>query len=185
VVAPVVAYVPEGSIDPASQHMRWPGTITVPEPAFEALLTAAARSLHKHGFCHVVLLGDHGGYRASLDRVVAAVGKEWARQSSCRVHALPEFYRASQGDFAAWLRGRGFSAEEIGTHAGLADTALALAVDPGLVRLDVAAARPRGAANDGVAGDPRRATAELGRAGIDHIVDVSVAAIRAATKAAQ
>jgi creatinine amidohydrolase/Fe(II)-dependent formamide hydrolase-like protein len=34
-----------------------------------------------------------------------------------------------------------------------------------------------------VAGDPRRATAELGRAGLEHIVDVSVTAIRAATAA--
>jgi creatinine amidohydrolase/Fe(II)-dependent formamide hydrolase-like protein len=183
VVAPVVAYVPEGRIDPASQHMRWAGTISVPEPAFEALLTAAARSLRKHGFCHVVLLGDHGGYRASLDRVAAAVGKEWARSSPCRVHTLPEYYRASQSDFGAWLKDRGFAADEIGTHAGLADTALALAVDPGLVRMDVAAARPRGAANDGVAGDPRRATAALGRAGIEHIVDVTVTAVRAVTHA--
>ncbi|MEO8927508.1 MAG: creatininase family protein, partial [Caulobacteraceae bacterium] len=29
-VAPVVAYVPEGTIDPPTQHMRFPGTITVP-----------------------------------------------------------------------------------------------------------------------------------------------------------
>ena len=42
---------------------------------------------------------------------------------------------------------------------------------------DVAATRPRDAA-DGVNGDPRRASAELGRLGVELIVDASVAAIR-------
>jgi len=44
--------------------------------------------------------------------------------------------------------------------------------------MDIALARPRDA-HDGVTGDPRRATAELGRPGVEHIVDVSVAAIQA------
>jgi creatinine amidohydrolase/Fe(II)-dependent formamide hydrolase-like protein len=94
------------------------------------------------------------------------------------VHALPEYYRAAQDDFAQALAARGFAEREIGPHAGLADTALTLALDPSSVRTDIAAARPRDA-RDGVAGDPRRATAELGRPGVEHIVDVSVAAIRA------
>ena len=37
---------------------------------------------------------------------------------------------------------------------------------------------------DGVSGDPRRASAELGREGIEHIVAASVAAIRARTAGA-
>ena len=68
--------------------------------------------------------------------------------------------------------------DEIGRHAGLADTSLMLAIDPAMVRMDIAAARAKGA-NDGVAGDPRRASAELGRLGTDRIVEVSVAAIGA------
>ena len=30
-VAPVLAYVPEGGVNPPTAHMRFPGTITVPE----------------------------------------------------------------------------------------------------------------------------------------------------------
>ena len=33
-VAPVVAYVPEGAIEPPTGHMRQPGTISVPEEHF-------------------------------------------------------------------------------------------------------------------------------------------------------
>src|SRR5947199_5283279 len=43
-VAPVLAYVPEGSIEPPTEHMRFPGTITVPQDAFEKVIESAARS---------------------------------------------------------------------------------------------------------------------------------------------
>ena len=176
VVAPVMAYVPEGAVEPATQHMRFSGTISIPEPAFEATLEGAARSLRRHGLRDVVFLGDHGGYRASLERVAAKLNREWG--GAARVHTLPEYYRAAQDDFAQVLAAQGFDKREIGPHAGLADTALTLALDPTSVRMAIAVARSRDA-NDGVAGDPRRATAELGRPGVEHIIDVSVAAIRA------
>ena len=185
VVAPVLAYVPEGAIAPPTQHMRYPGTITIPEAAFEATLESAARSLHQHGLRDIVFLGDHGGYRQSLERVAAKLNREWAARGKGRVHAVGEYYQASEAGFAEILKARGFGTDEIGVHAGLADTALAMAVDPALVRGDVAAARARGAAQDGVTGDPRRASAELGRLGVEHIVDATVAAIRTRIRSGQ
>ena len=166
VVAPVIAYVPEGKIEPPTQHMRYPGTITVPDAAFEATLEGAARSLRRHGLRDVVLLGDHGGYRASLERVAAKLNREWG--SAARVHALPEYYRAAAGDFDAALKAQGFAASEIGPHAGLADTALMLALDPSQVHMDVAAARAawRGCRRRGRRPAPRqcRTRARGGRA---------------------
>lgn len=184
VVAPVVAYVPEGRIDPPTQHMRWAGTISIPEPVFEATLVAAVQSLRRHGLCEVYFLGDHGGYRASLDRAAATLDRTAKPAAGggapCKAHALPEYYRAASADFDARLRGEGLAASEIGTHAGLADTALALAADPALVRPAAMVLAP--AAGSGVAGDPRRATAAMGKPGLDHIVDASVAAILADRK---
>ncbi len=178
VVAPVLAYVPEGDINPPTQHMRWPGTISITPAAFEATLEGAARSFRQQGLCHVVLLGDHGGYRASLQRVAAKINREWAA-TPCRVHALPEYYRAASADYAQALKAQGFSEAEIGSHAGLADTALTLATAPALVRAEALGGKI-GHDNDGVSGDPRHASAELGRPGVEHIVAASVAAIRAA-----
>ncbi len=180
IVAPVLPYVPEGAINPPTQHMRWPGTLSIPDAAFEALLQGTARSLRSHGFCHVVLLGDHGGYRQSLDRVAATINREWAA-SPCRVHALPEYYRAASAEHAQALKARGFAAEEIGTHAGLADTSLMLAIDSSLVRSEALSNKLK---DSGVSGDASRASAELGQLGVDLIVKNSVAAIRAATKTA-
>ena len=146
-VAPVVAYVPEGSIDPPTGHMRYAGTISIPAPAFEATLEATARSLMRHGFRHVVFLGDHGGYRKSLDRVAAKVRG---------VHALPEYYREMD-------------------HGGADDTALTLALDPTLVRTERLSQLKPGA--DGVQGDPRGADARRGLALAQEIVERTAAAI--------
>ena len=174
VVAPVLAYVPEGRITPAQAHMRFSGTLSISEAAFEAVLEGAARSFKQHGFRDIVLLGDHGGYQKSQARVAQRRNREWANDPSARVHALPEYYAATQQPFNQTLLAKGFSAAEIGVHAGLGDTAMAMAVDPALVRTDQLAP------GNGVAGDPRRASAALGQTGLQTIVDRSVAAIRAA-----
>jgi creatinine amidohydrolase/Fe(II)-dependent formamide hydrolase-like protein len=64
----------------------------------------------------------------------------------------------------------------------LADTALALAVDPRLVRADKLVQAHTDSPANGVYGDPRRASAELGQSGLQHIVDASVLAIRTALR---
>ena len=180
VVAPVLAYVPEGAIHPPAAHMRFTGTVSIPEAAFEAVLDATARSFCQHGFQAVVLLGDHGGYQQALVRVAARLNQQSAAAKApvCRAHALTEYYQASSAGHADLLRARGFAQAEIGSHAGLADTALALAVDPALVRPDKLVQAHQAGLREGVAGDPRRASVELGQLGVDHIVQASVAALR-------
>jgi creatinine amidohydrolase/Fe(II)-dependent formamide hydrolase-like protein len=178
-VAPVVSYVPEGSIDPPAGHMRFPGTITVPDDAFEKTLESAARSFRLHGFHDVFFLGDHGGYQKSLERVVQRLNQEKGNHRF-RAHVLAAYYEASTRGFDELLAARGFTKEEIGSHAGLADTALTLALAPGMVRTDRMGGPNMGPA-DGVQGKPARATAELGRLGADLIVERSVKAIREAT----
>src|SRR5262245_28325189 len=150
-VAPVIAYVPEGSIDPPSGHMRFPGTITVPDEVFDRVIEYAARSFRLHGFRDIVLLGDSGDYQKDDKIVAERLNREWAA-TPVRVHAVAEYYRAARGDYEQALRSRGYNADEIGTHAGLADTSLMLAVDPRLVRPDRLGAKPDPA--DGVHGDP-------------------------------
>ncbi len=168
-VAPVIAYVPEGSIDPPAGHMRFPGTISIPENAFEATLEGAARSFRQAGFRDIVLIGDHGGYQKSLLKVAARLDREWAA-APVRVHAIEAYYRAADRDFAQALRQQGFSDAEIGTHAGAADTALSLGVDEQLVRTARLHDGSALSAANGVSGDPRRASAAAGRAGIELIV---------------
>lgn len=177
-VAPVVAYVPEGAVNPPTAHMRFPGTITVPDAAFEAMLESAGRSFRLHGFRDVVFVGDHGGYQKDLRVSADRLNREWSG-GPARAHAIAEYYRVVESAWPKALKDRGYRDDEIGTHAGLADTSLALAVDPRLVRTERLQAGAKIAAADGVYGDPRRASAELGQVGVDLIVARTAEAIRA------
>lgn len=179
IVAPVVAYVPEGKIDPPTSHMRFPGTISVPADVFEKTLEAAARSLKRAGFRDIVLIGDHGGYQSSLQSVAKRLDREWA-STPVRVHALDAYYRATETAYRRALEAKGHTDAEIGIHAGLADTSLALATVPGVVRTDKLKDPPR--ASDGTYGDPRASTAALGELGVNAVVAASVEAIRQATR---
>ena len=180
-VAPVVAYVPEGTENPPAGHMRFPGTITIPDEVFEKTLEAAAQGFRLHGFRDIVFLGDHGGYRKSVERVVERLNAEFIKaKSGVRAYAPAEYYDAATRGFAELLRAKGYTDAQIGVHAGLADTSLMLAVDPSLVREDKLAAPTKGPA-DGVRGDPSHASAELGRLGADLVVERTVEAIRKAT----
>jgi len=176
-VAPVIAYVPEGGLSPATGHMRFPGTVTIPSETFQRVLEYAAKSLKLHGFRDIVFLADHGGTQADVKTVVARLNREWA-SAPARAHAVEEYYRAAVVEFPGLLVERGYRKDELGIHAGLADTSLALAIDPRMVR----AGRlrpdswPPGAS--GVSGDPTRASAELGQLGVDMIVARTVEAIR-------
>jgi len=180
-VAPVIAYVPEGSIDPPSGHMRFAGTISVPDRAFESVLEGAARSFKRHGFRDIVFLGDHGDYQKNEQAVAARLNREWSGTPT-RAHAIVDYYTLTQTRYRDLLHRRGFRDDEIGTHAGLADTSLALAVAPSLVHENRLEAAAVDAEKNGVHGDPRRSSAELGNLGVDVIVTETANEIRNAVK---
>jgi len=113
-VAPVVAYVPEGDIDPPTGHMRFAGTITTPQDVFAKVLEYAARSFKQHGFVDVVLVGDSGGNQEGQKIVAAALNKEWAA-TPARVHHITAYYPGRGDD---WVVSQGVSAADVGSHAG-------------------------------------------------------------------
>nr|WP_249197969.1 creatininase family protein [Gluconobacter wancherniae] len=175
-VAPVVAYVPEGSTSPRTSHMRFPGTISVPPSVFEGLLRAAAESFRVQGFTTVVLIGDHGGYQASMAHVAGELNRAWKGQA--HVLYIRDYYEVVPTRYADALRAQGHGSE-VGLHAELSDTSLMLAVDPSLVRQEALRAAPKPGTAEGVyGGDPRRATAELGQIGTNMQVQTAVAAIQ-------
>ena len=181
IVAPVVSYVPEGSISPPAGHMRQAGTISIPAAAFEAVLEGAAASLRQHGFRDIIFIGDHGGYQKNEQNVAANLNRAWSKGGKgqdARAWALLDYYDITQTKYIAELQKRGFSAADIGLHAGLADAALMLATDPTMVRSEAMAHGIKPGVADGVRGDATRATAELGQIGIKLQVDTSVAAIK-------
>jgi len=183
-VAPVIAYVPEGNTDPPTSHMQFPGTITVPTDVFQRTVQSVAESFRVHGFTNIVLIGDHGGYQSSLKAVAEQLNERWGSSRTtrqARAFYIPGYYEAVETTFSKELHRRGLGAD-IGPHADLMDTSLMLAVDPSMVRLRQLQRAPKPGASVGVyGGDPRKASAALGRLGTDAQVSAAVQAIRRVT----
>ena len=158
-VAPVVPYTPEGNIDPPSGHMRFAGTINLPPAVFAAVLENIARSLKLHGVRDIVFIGDSGPNQKPQEDVAKKLNAEWA-STNTRVHAVTGYYRADPAGEKAEMMKRGIKPEEINNHADVRDTSEMLAVDPTMVRMN---RLENGDGKNGVQGDPRHATAEIGR----------------------
>lgn len=75
--APIVKFVPEGNLDPVSGHMGSPGTISMREPTYRALLTDIVHSLKAHGFRHIILIGDSGGNQGGQRAVADSLTALW------------------------------------------------------------------------------------------------------------
>lgn len=167
-VAPVLQYVPEG--DPDRQN---PGAISVPSPAYNMILDAAARSLKVHGATDILFIGDSGPNQQGMTDVAAKLNEEW-KGTKTRVYALTDYYEASRIYYRAWLQAAyGYDEDTVGSHAGISDTSQMLFVRPTGVRKDMI--KPWGGPKDsGVSGDPMKATAEIGRMGIEFKVNAGL-----------
>jgi creatinine amidohydrolase/Fe(II)-dependent formamide hydrolase-like protein len=174
-VAPIVPFVPEGDIDPPSGHMRYPGTISVSESTFDALLTDICSSLRTSGFKNIVLLGDSGGNQAGMKRVAEQLNTRWDGRP--KVHFITEYYDYTE--VTEWLEKEGLHQEAEGLHDDLAVTSLLMTVDPNLVRM-----KERGAVGkfsiNGVELAPAAKTIELGKRIIDFRANATVRAIERA-----
>ncbi len=168
-VAPVLQYVPEG--DPDRQN---PGAISVPSPAYDAILDAAARSLKVHGFTDILFIGDSGPNQAGMTAVAKKLNEEW-KDAGTKVYALTDYYEGGREHYRAWLEAAyGYDEDTVGSHAGISDTSQMLFVRPTGIRKDMV--KPWGGPQDsGVSGDPAKATAEIGKMGIEFKVNAAIA----------
>lgn len=182
-VAPVMAYVPEGNIDPPSGHMWGTGTLTLPPEHFATVVEFAARSLKQHGFRDIILIGDSGGNQAPMQAVAERLNAEWAA-TPVRVYHLDR-YNANP-EFLAWLKGRGHPQEQIGSHAAIRDTSELMAANLAGVRVDRRSGGPLpDGGRSGVVGDPAKASVEYGRQGLEMKIEAAVRQFRELKAAAR
>ncbi|MGH9661917.1 MAG: creatininase family protein [Bryobacteraceae bacterium] len=175
-VAPIVPFVPEGDIDPPTGHMRYPGTISVRQETFKALLTDIAASLRTHGFEHIFLIGDSGGNEAGMKETAAELSKRWAGGKTT-IHHIPEHYNYPA--VARWLETQGVKQVDEGHHDDFAITSIMMTVDPSAVRLKQRSAKGRASIN-GVKLEPADKAIAMGRRVVEFRADAVVAAIRKA-----
>lgn len=175
-VAPIVPFVPEGDIDLPTLHMRYPGTISVTEQTYQALLTDICASLKTHGFRRIVLIGDSGGNQDGMKAVAAALSAKW-KDASCRLVFIPEYYNTAP--VTKWLESQGIKQTPEGLHDDFAMEAQMLAVDPTSIRMKQRIAAGNFRIN-GIDLAPVDKSIEWGKKIIDFRAEAAVIAIKQA-----
>jgi creatinine amidohydrolase/Fe(II)-dependent formamide hydrolase-like protein len=182
--APVLPF----SVNQASAEL--PGTIGLTGPLFAAINEQIAEQLIKSGFKNVVLMGDHGGGQKELGEVARKLDAKYSAQG-IRVIFCDETYEKAQSDYEKWLADNKYPS---GGHAAIMDTSemMYLGGDKGWVRKELLSTavgdpvrRPGEAPdptakriNNGITGDARPSTAELGKRIFDMKVDYAVRQIK-------
>lgn len=174
--APIVKFVPEGRIEPPSGHMTSPGTISVNEATFRALLTDIVASLKQHGFTNIILFGDSGGNQNGQRAVADSLTALW--KGSPVVAHVQEYYDYAR--VSEHMKTKGLVS---GTSDGLHDdpviTLNMFMDDPNSVRYDDRV-RAGLARIDGVSIADRPQAAAWGQEIIDFRAEFTVDAIRKA-----
>ncbi len=172
-VYPTMPFAPTGDAETRSGHMRFPGSVSVSEATYAAVAREVAASARAAGFRYVVLMGDHGGGQQALQALAAALDREWSAKGT-RVFYVGEVYFAAEDRVREYLQARGLA---VGAHAGIPDTSEVMFLDPEgkWIRRDRLQA---GEPANGVDGEPRQASAELGRVFIEFKVEAAVGRIR-------
>jgi creatinine amidohydrolase len=173
-VAPIVTYVPEGTVEQTEGNRQRAGTITLPSEHYMKLLEYTARSLAAGGFTDVVFIGDSGGNQNGMETVAAMLSEEWSEREA-RVHFISDYY--SGHGFPEWLVEQGHTPEEVGRHAGMPDTSQLLYVNAKHIRTEEMALSG-GFEGAGVTGDPTKASVAYGRVGIQMKVVAGLRQIR-------
>ena len=184
IAAPVLPY---SSID---TNPEWPGTIGITSALYAQINEQVTEQLIKDGFKNVVLMIDHGGGLQDLADLAKRLDAKHAPQG-VRVVFCGDVYRKASDDIGAWLTANGYPPDG---HAGMSDTSLMLYLggSDGWVRKELVStalgdmplargqqadpAKPR--VNNGITGDARRATVEIGKRYFDMKVEYAVVQIR-------
>lgn len=175
--APIVKLVPEGDIEEPSGHMRYPGTISVREETFQAMLTDVAMSLAQHGFTDVVFIGDSGGNQRGMEAVADAMNQRWP---DVRAHYIPEYYQSYTDAFDHLRDAMGVEEPmNEGIHDDIVITAQMMTVSPEAVRHRQRLAAGNASINGVSIADAHRARM-LGHSILAFRVAETVAAIEAA-----
>jgi creatinine amidohydrolase/Fe(II)-dependent formamide hydrolase-like protein len=172
-VYPIMPYALTGDPVKKTGHMRFPGSVSLTPETFGGVAREVAASAISAGFRNIFLMGDHGGGQDVLKKVAAGLDAQWAPKG-VRVRYVPDVYYKSQELTSRYLTEHGLP---VGAHAGIPDTAQVMYLDRDhrWIRRDKLAP---GDKTNGVDGDPRQATPEMGKIFIQYKIDVAVTQIR-------
>jgi creatinine amidohydrolase len=140
----------------SGHHLAFPGTLSLSEETFHAVVADLVSSLAGAGFRRIVLVPTHGGNFGPLAQAVERLPAD-RRDRVVAITDLGVFLQIAQ----VGERDFGVPLPQGGLHAGEWETSMMLAVHPELVHMD--------RAEVGYVGDPQESIAALFDAGVDSI----------------
>jgi len=178
--APIVPFVPEGRHEPPSGHMTTPGTISLTEETYAALLGDIVTSYKVGGFKNIIMIGDSGGNGRGMTAVATKFTELW--KGVPFVAHVPEHYTYSV--VSKEMASRGLIKE--GTSDGLHDDPIIslnmFMADPKSIRFDERVKAGKASIN-GVSIADRKKNLEMGRAIVDFRANYTAEAIKKAIAA--
>ena len=175
--APIDPFVPEGNPAAKGGHMASPGTISLREETFQALLTDIATSLKTHGFENIIMIGDSGGNTKGMAAVAKNLLTEWA--GSTFIAHIPQYY--DYNSVSREMESKGLIKE--GTSDQLHDDPIITLnmwiTDPKSVRFDERVKAGKATIN-GVSIADAKKNMELAKAIVEYRATVTADAIRKA-----
>lgn len=172
-VYPILPFAPTGDPVTKTDHMAYPGSVSISESTYSAIARDVSLSARAAGFRNIVLMGDHGGGQDVLGAVAKQLTAEWASDGT-RVFHISDLYYRSFEMAETELRALGL---KDGSHAGIIDTSELMFLDKD-GRLVRAAKISAGTPGSGADGDSRLATKSLGQRFIQFKIESAVAQIR-------
>ncbi len=178
----------------SEHHMGFPGTLTLRRNTLEAICVDYAVSLARHGFTRICFVPSHGGNFGPLADMLPDLRAAVA--PSCEVDAYLDLVGFLDIWQAAVREGEVEFVERVGGHADIAETSEMLCIRPDLVRTDRAEIGHletfdealmerifrdgfRAVTPNGILGDARGASREIGELCIARAADGIVAALEA------
>ena len=163
-------------------HLAFAGTISLEEETYHRVVGDIVKALASHGFKRIVLLPTHGGNFRPLGEALARLGP----LEGVKIIAFTDVGMLASATIGTGAE-LGITAAEGGIHAGEWETSMMLALRPELVRMeraesgyvgDLASGMQRFfaegvhvLADNGIFGDPRRASATAGEKYVERLVD--------------
>jgi creatinine amidohydrolase/Fe(II)-dependent formamide hydrolase-like protein len=131
--APIIKLVPEGDYEPKSGHMTSPGTLTMRQETYRAVLEDVARSLKAHGFKQIFFIGDSGGNQEGQRVISDKLNAEW--KADPLVAHIQQYY--DYNSVSRYMEGQGLKeGESDNMHDDPVITLNMLIDDPKSVRFD-------------------------------------------------
>jgi creatinine amidohydrolase len=167
-VAPVLPFSPAGS----HLNAKWPGSVDLSPELYTKVNDAVVASMVTNGFKNIVLMGDHGGGQQELASLARTLNTRYSTQG-VHVYFCSSVYKEAREDFNAWLKQHQLP---VGTHASIPDTSelMYLGGEDYVRKSRLAAGSP----DNGIVGDSRPSSPELGKRVFDMKVDYGVEEIR-------